>query len=684
MDVKPIRAALFAAIAAGFFTTAVAQDETSPEARQILLPDEFARFAPRTALDMARQVPGFPIDEGGQDRGFGQADTNILINGRRVSGKSNGPVDALSRIPADDVVRLEILDGASLDIGGLSGQVLNVVTDTGGGISGRYRYSPQYRDDGIPFRWGNGEISISGGSKGTEWTLSFANDQQKFGSAGPEFVIDGSGALIDTRGESVEEEFDQPGLAGSYTRVASNGNILNLTGEINGFLFQIDELSIRNPINDIANTRTLRETEDEFNFELGVDYEFDFWAGRLKLIALHRYEDSPTEARVDFSFVDNRAQEGSFFKRRAEEAETVLRTEFTFGALGGDWQWSLEGTHNFLDIDARLSVRDDTGTLAPVELPGASSRVEEDRYEMTISYSRPLTDNLQLQSSIGAEYSEISQQGEFGQTRDFVRPNGFASLNWRATDNLNVSLQVERQVGQLRFFDFISSVNVNQDRVNVTNADLVPPQSWLVDLQLQQSLGDYGSVTIGGFFEDISDIVDLIPIEGGGQAPGNIDSATRLGASLNTTLLSDPLGWRGARMDVEASYIDSDVADPLLGNGRRISRNDYIEYEIRFRQDIPGTEWAFGFELEYEEDAPNVRLDEVSVFRPSVPLALVFVEQKDFYGVTLRATVININDRSNDFFRVGFNDRVANDVSFVEERFRDFGTLFRLDIEGSF
>jgi len=109
--------------------------------RNTLLPSEFARFAPRTALDMARQVPGFPIEEGGDDRGFGQADTNILVNGRRISGKSNGPVAALSRIPAKAVVRLEILDGASLDIGGLSGQVLNVVTTTSSGIQGRYRYA---------------------------------------------------------------------------------------------------------------------------------------------------------------------------------------------------------------------------------------------------------------------------------------------------------------------------------------------------------------------------------------------------------------------------------------------------------------------------------------------------------------------------------------------------------------
>ncbi|MEM6639933.1 MAG: TonB-dependent receptor plug domain-containing protein [Pseudomonadota bacterium] len=663
----------------------VAAEEIPQSAvRQTLSPEDFARFAPRTALDMARQVPGFPIDQGDQQRGFGQADTNILINGRRVSGKSNGPVDALSRIPVDDVVRLEIVDGASLDIAGLSGQVLNVVTNSGGGISGRYRYSPQWRTDGIDFRWGNGEVSLSGGSAVSEWTLSLGNEQERFGNAGPEIVTDGAGMQIDLRQERIEESFEQPGLAGSYTRTYADGQVLNLTGEVNWFLFEFNERSDRNPVNDIANVRVLFQTEDEFNFEIGADYDFAALGGRVKLIGLHRYEDSPTEARTEFVFDDGRPLSGSFFKRRAEEAETVLRGEYTFKAWQGDWQWAVEGTLNYLDIEAELSVRDDNGVLMPEEFPGASSRVEEDRAEMTLSYSRSLREHLQLQTSLGVEYSEIRQTGEAGQTRDFVRPKGFVSLNWSPSDDLDVSLQLERSVGQLNFFDFIASVNVNQDRVNVTNADLVPPQSWILNLQVQKSLGEFGSVTFGAFYEDLTDIIDLIPIEEGGQAPGNIDSATRSGASLNATLLFDPLGWRGARLDAEVNIADSEVIDPLLGTPRQISNNDDVDFEIVLRQDFPGTDWAAGLEMFFNENTPLVRLDEISVFQLDSAFTRMFLEKKDFHGVTLRASVGNLTNRSNDFTRTSFNDRLTNDIAFREERFRTFGVLYRFEIEGSF
>jgi len=653
-------------------------------ARRVYQPDEFQRFAPRTAFDMVRQIPGFTIREGDGARGFGQADTNVLINGRRISGKSNGPVEALGRIPASSIVRLEIVDGASLDISGLSGQVLNVVTDGGGNVSGRFRYSPQFRSEGTPFRWGAGEISLSGGGANSEWTAGFQSDQERFGEAGPEFVFDGDSVLTDVRDERLNESVDLPILSGAYSRTAGNGNVLNVTGEAQAFIFRGTEVSNRNPVSDVGQTRLLRLTEDEYNYELGADYEFGLGPGRLKLIGLYRYENSPTVGAVTFDLDDGRPPTGSVFTQQANEAEAVVRSEYSLNVLGGDWQWSVEGARNFFDIDASLEERDAAGILQPVPLPGASSRVEEDRVEMTLSYGRALSPRLQLQTSLGAEYSQIAQTGEVGLTRSFVRPKGFMSLNWKPADGLNVSARVERVVGQLSFFDFISSVNVNQERVNVSNINLVPPQSWLFEVELQQSFGPYGAATLRGYREEVSDIVDLIPIEGGGQAPGNITSASRYGASMDVTLLSDPTGWRGARLDVSVDFNDSEVLDPLLGTPRRISDQDFFDVEASFRQDFPGTDWAAGLRLTHEENSPLVRLDEVSFFQQSFPFGEVFIENKDVFGLTLRATVGNVFDRDDDFFRTLFDHRATGDIAFREERFRNFGAIFTFDIEGSF
>ena len=49
----------------------------------------FKPFAPRTALDIARRVPGFSLDLGNTNvRGFGQAAGNVVINGARPSAKA--------------------------------------------------------------------------------------------------------------------------------------------------------------------------------------------------------------------------------------------------------------------------------------------------------------------------------------------------------------------------------------------------------------------------------------------------------------------------------------------------------------------------------------------------------------------------------------------------------------------
>ena len=65
-------------------------ETVAPATARVFTLTDFERFAPRNALDMLNRVPGFSIQ--GQDeeegRGLGQASTNVLINGQRLSSKS--------------------------------------------------------------------------------------------------------------------------------------------------------------------------------------------------------------------------------------------------------------------------------------------------------------------------------------------------------------------------------------------------------------------------------------------------------------------------------------------------------------------------------------------------------------------------------------------------------------------
>ncbi|MDJ0977135.1 MAG: TonB-dependent receptor plug domain-containing protein [Erythrobacter sp.] len=654
-------------------------------ARRSYTPDDFARFAPRSALDMARQVPGFQIREGDGARGLGQADTNVLINGRRISGKSNGPVAALQRIPTEEVLRLELVDGATLDIGGLTGQVLNVITSGSGSVSGQYRYAPQIRTFGTDPRLLEGRVAIAGGGAKTDWTLAFENDSGRFGDEGPELVFDGAGNLVDTRDEQREEDRDRFGLSGSYTRLADNGNVLNLTGEVNGFLRRETEISERSgSIDPVDRTREFEDTEDEFNFEVGADYQFALGPGKLKLIGYHRYEDSPTVSTQVTSFADGSDAVGTRFTRDADEGETIARAEYSFPAFSGDLLIAGEGVRNFLDINSTLKELDAAGEFVPVELEGATSRVDEDRAELQGTYSRALASNLQFQLSLAGEYSRISQSGAQGQTRTFYRPKGFVALDWKVKEGVNIAARLERLVGQLNFFDFIASVDLDQDRTDVTNADLVPQQSWRLEVEANIGLGDVGTLNLRPFYEDIVDIVDQIPIEGGGQAPGNLPSAQLYGVETDLTLLSEGLGWRGTRVDVSLALQGSSVRDPLLGTTRELSNNQIVDVGFDLRHDLPGTSWAFGGDFNWDYNADNVRLDEISVRNDSFAFAGVFLENKDVRGATLRLAISNVLDRDNRFERTVFVDRAAGIVDFSETRERNFGTIITFEIEGSF
>ncbi|MBA4009756.1 MAG: TonB-dependent receptor [Erythrobacter sp.] len=666
---------------------AAPSDMPAPDAntRSTFTPEDFARFAPRTALDMARQVPGFAIRDTDDARGLGQADTNVLINGRRISGKSNGPVEALQRIPLDDVVRLEVVDGASLDIGGLSGQVLNVVTRSTGRITGQFRVAPQFRTRGTPAQLLDGRIGIAGGGAKTEWNLSLDNDSNRRGDEGPERVFNAAGQLIETREEKSNFNSDLINLSGSFTRKADNGNILNLTGEVEALIFSETERSAQTGlVTPEVRNRLFRRTEDSRSFELGGDYQFTFGPGQLKLIGFYGLEDTPEVANVLTEFADGRAPTGSRFISDTRSGETIARGEYTLAALGGNLVAAIEGARNFLEIDAELAVRDGAGVLQPTPLPGASARVDEDRIDGGLTYSRALASNLQFQGSLGAEFSRISQSGAFGLSRQFFRPKGFVSLDWKARDGVNLAGRIERVVGQLEFDDFLAGVDLDQDREDGSNGALVPPQSWMSELELSLNLGALGKANLRGFYEDITDIVDQIPLPGGGQAVGNIPSAQRYGIGGDITLLSDGLGWKGTRFDLRFALQDSRVRDPLLTTPRELSGNERVNLRGNLRHDFADKVWAVGGMFDWMDFTPVVRLDEVSRRSQTFGFASVFVENKDVAGLTVRGMIGNLLDRRNKFDRTVFADRAAGLASFSESRRRSFGQIVTLEIEGTF
>jgi outer membrane receptor for ferrienterochelin and colicins len=644
---------------------------------------DFARFSPKTALDMLRQVPGFTIEEqDAERRGLGQATANVLINGQRFSGKSNDVVTELSRIAAGNVTRIDIVDGATLDVPGLSGQVANIITASTG-MSGSFAWRPQIRARRTEARLTNGEVSISGKAGGMDYTLSVANDSFRNGNAGPEIVFTPDRTIIDRRDEVLYVYGEQPRISGSLSRETAGGSIFNLNAAAGLFHQDIDEISLRSGPGQPDRDRRLHEQEREWNYELGGDYEFGLGDGRLKLIGLRRFEHSPYEQELLIDFADDRPRQGDRFEQVADEAETIARGEYRWKGGAADWQASAEGALNILDIANQLSTLNAAGDWVPVPLPNSVATVEEKRVETALSYGRPLRPSLTLQTSVGGEYSVLSQSGEAGLTRTFIRPKGFVSLAWKASPLLDLSAKLEREVGQLNFFDFVASANVSGGTTNAGNVNLVPQQSWNLDLEATRNLGAWGTATARVYGRRITDIVDIIPIGETGQAPGNLDSATLYGFHWTSTFNFDPIGWKGAKIDLDLQFQKTRLEDPLTGFFRSINEDTYRRVVINFRHDVPNSDWAYGWGIDHFAQTPGYRLDQRFQFFNTPGNVGIFVEHKDVAGLTVRGTFDNILGTNEAFVRSFSDRRRTNELLFTESRDRFYGPVFTVAISGN-
>ncbi|HEV2078918.1 MAG TPA: TonB-dependent receptor plug domain-containing protein [Allosphingosinicella sp.] len=661
----------------------VAAAPANVERAKTYTPQDFARFAPKNALDMLRQVPGFIIQqqESGR-RGFGESGGNILLNGKRISGKSNDALSELGRIAARNVIRIEIRDGATLNIPGLSGQVANIIAKSGS-RTGQFAWRPEFRARNTNPLLLRGDASVSGSTGPFDYNVGIRNDAFRGGGAGPTLIFSPGGDILDRREERVIARGDRPKLSGSLKYDGPGSSVGNLNLSYGRNFFRLDDDSDRSGPGQVDRFREVRSREDEYSYEAGADYEFELGGGRLKLIGLHQFEHSPFQTRSITSFADDSPRVGTRFVRTADEKETIGRAEYRWKAGRADWQVSAEGAFNSLDNVAGLFTLLPNGEFREVQLPGGSAKVTEDRGEARLTYGRPLSPKLSLQGSVGGEYSKLSLLGADASERTFWRPKGFISTAWKPSRRLDMNAKLERKVGQLNFLDFLASENLSNENRNAGNPDLVPPQSWELDLSGTRNLGPFGSTTLRLFGRLLEDVVDQIPIGLTGESPGNIDKASIYGMESRSTFLLEPLGWRGAKIDARFQLQTSRVRDPLTGEPRQISGNLLRAGELSLRHDIPASDWAWGGAVQHMRPAKNFRLGEVSLGYEGPVFANLFVENKDVFGLTVRGTLGNLLGGDQILDRTVSAGRRTNPVLFLEQRRRTIGPIFGLSVSGS-
>ena len=660
-------------------------------------PEFFDRYQPLTALDMVRQLPGFDLNDGSGDRGFGSGAGNILINDRRPSAKQDAPSEILDRIPASIVKRIDLIRSQVRGID-LQGEpiVASIMLHDDVPAASRWKVAVRKNLSVSPLT-PFASISRSDLWRGIEYNAGLELRRPAFGDQGTVNVLDANGSTTEFRFEDRRGSRQQASgnLNGS---VWLDETLFRLNTEVGINTLDEQLVSRREPQAPGSDPRTefFADTFDILQFELGTDFERELNTNLIaKAILLHLREEE--EALSSQRSVDDAGNQTRIRLADSDsvKTESIIRVELDWARVPNHTvQINLEGAFNVLDNTFSL-VEDSGAGPMPVPVPGANARVEEVRWDFlfleTWSSGRFILDY-----GFGAEQSTLSQSGDVNQERSFFFLKPRAVLTHSPGQGKLTRLRLERDVSQLEFKDFVSATVFQDDDLALGNPNLRPETTWVTEVSHERRFGELGVVKLTAFHHWISDVEDLLPLTPVFEAPGNIEDGRRWGIVLETTVPLDSLGLTGAQLEFKARWQDSTVVDPVTLEERVLSaetgtrrplpfrgENKYA-FTLDFRQDFEAVRVAWGWDLRTRAERPLFKVNELDVHDEGEELN-VFIETTRWFGLKIRLHGQNLLNLSQLRDRAVFvGQRGLSTIDFRELHDSAEGRRIIFSLSGSF
>ena len=628
----------------------------------------FAQYAPRSALDIAQHVPGFVLDLGDSNvRGFAGAAGNVVLNGARPSSKSEGLQQTLGKIPAQQVVRVEVGPG---DLYGADyaskTQVLNIIMAAvrGGGLEGNFNASlRRYEDDhllvpdasaSVVLHRGPSEFNLSAGLNRTDYIENGIDD----------FRVPAGGPAVEHRIKTNKYTIRQPFAAINWTVGSAADDTIHLNARIqedkNGVQPQTNHVV---PTNGPEHDDTLVQHYNQPGYEVGGDISRPLAGGAIKFVGLatrkHRdYEDVYTGGPPVL---------GGFRQvQKADQGETIGRLGWSRSNLAGfSVDAGAEAAYNSLDNQLTFSVINADGSEDPVDLPIDNATVNEKRAEAYVSVGRELTSTLHLDGGIRYETSTLKVRGdaEADRSLSFWKPN--LALDWNQ-HGWHARASIQRVVAQLNFYDFISAADISAGRVNGGNADLVPQQTWQYRFTLEHPLLSTGLIKLDGGYDRVNQLQDRVLNDDGFDAPGNLGTGTRSFATINVNAPLDSFGIKGGRLTANGTLQKARVEDPSTHEMRHWT--DFWpswQWEIDYRQDLG--RWSYGASLQDHAHFTFFRTDEIDDFRNSRVYGTAFIEFRPNAKTTITLDVDNATNAKSLRNRTFFSPNRTNPSPWASE-----------------
>lgn len=605
-------------------------------------PSFFADARPVNAYDMVIRLPGFTFDKGATVRGLAGSAGNVLIDGQPPVSKNDVLDEALKRIPAQSVERIELIRGGAPGIDMEGRTVLaNVVRKQTAGFRGAVAPATYYVFDGrwLPglrfeaqWRWPGGRSAEFGQVLGAGHS---PNDEYGDGKR-IRYNADGTVRLrskVDADAFGVRYwstgAFETP-LWGGRARI--NGAVMVTPNDVEIYDHYVGRAGLEYEKDDIRRRQ----------IELGGRYTRALnQAVSLEAVAFQQFNAVKTEVHFEAPGLTR-----DFLLDR-DSTESVGRAHLRWRASPTlTLETGAEGALNQLDSETDLAVNG-----AAVRVPAANVHVEETRGEVFARGTwRPMP-ALSLEAGVRQEASRVTSEGdvELEKSLAFTKPR--AALTWVPDPDSQVRLRVEREVGQLNFDDFVASPSgVSTGVVIVGNPNLTPQQAWVLEVAYERRFWGAGAAVLTVRHFEISDTVDRGPVFDPvtnqllGDRPDNIGKGTKDEVQASLTLPLARFGVPAAQLKTQVTWRDSEVRDPLTGAKREISALHPIDWEVHYNHDLPHLKATFGFDAIGGFRERFYRLSEIETRKFST-WVVGFVEYKprpdwvirtEIHGMTLR------------------------------------------------
>jgi hypothetical protein len=707
-------------------TTAFAQEsEENNSATVTYTQDYFVQYKPVTLHDMLRSVPGTAAllaqaDEelaGRRVRGFGSEGDQILIDGKRIAGKTNSLGLQLKRIQATQVDHIELIRGtiAGLDVQS-EGLIINVVLKESASRSNTvWTVGAEYADGGNvnPLA----KVTHTGEQGKLKYLLGidFALEETRKNFNDTFFTP--AGAQYQNNNLSNNRDREKIFINSNVEYNGENGDVLRLNGQLefdDQDTFEADNQShllnngafLAGDLNLVSKDTTHRP----FHWEFGGDYQHRFEnAGLLKSVFVINH------GKHDFVYLFNSGLNGAALSPYGRtyssrtHGEKILRSSLT----------NTFAEKNTVEVGGEVAINDvGVSTLAQgvngagdfFEKSNNDIDVQEIRYQAFGSHNYAFSSNISLQSSLNAEWSKITQTDNVNTTvpdfsRKFFYLKPRMNLRYDIDEQNQIRINAERKISQLDFGAFGSSFDSEDNEVDGGNGELKPEDSWEFSTAYENRFSDdQGSVSVKVFYNKIRDhiakigVTNIVPTPTNinqvavKSIPGNIGNAKEYGVEVNGNLRLKALNLPNAIISGKYTLRETEVLDPFLLINRPIEYKQKHEYLVNFQHDLIELGTSYGFSITNKGasgptgGSVGFRTDVIEHWEKTIkPNASLYVEQKVFGDMKVRFDATNILKAKTGHHKTLYTGNISLDAVQLEEfRKASEQRVFKLSLQGTF